>query len=249
LILGRYKVYSPAFMAKATQSRAPTIATLVAIVGVIGGALWQGFSAENEGRLSFLLWTTVPTIALAILALVRAYQREEIARWLKPEWGDITRGFLIGLLLFVSSWVFVKITVPPGSPHEAWMARIYLMMGDTSRLRDHMVLVAIGIVIASAAEEVVWRGLVVDLAEKLVGVRYAWVFGGILYALAHVGTVMSLSDEKAGPNPLLLIAALGCGLVWSGVRRSFGRLPPAIVAHALFDWTVVMMFRLWGPSV
>jgi membrane protease YdiL (CAAX protease family) len=223
--------------------------SLLLIVATIGFALARGFDADNEGKLGFLLWTSVPTLVVAVIAIVRAIPRGDVARWLKPEWGDITRGFLAGLLLFVCAFVFVKITIPPASPHEAWMARIYLALGDTGRLRDHMVLVAMGIVIVSAAEEIVWRGLVIDLASDLVGTRWAWVVGGLLYGVAHVGTVFALADEKAGPNPMLLFAALGCGLAWSFMRRSFGRLLPAIVAHALFDWTVIMMFRLWGPSV
>jgi len=222
---------------------------LLLIVSTIGFALSRGFNADNEGRLGFLLWTTVPTMLIAVIAIARAVRRGEVGRWLKPEWGDITRGFLAGLFLFVCAFVFVKITIPPSSPHEAWMARIYLALGDTRRLRDHMVLVAIGIVTISAAEEIVWRGLVIDLAADLVGESRAWVAGGLLYGLAHVGTVFVLADEKPDANPMLMFAALGCGLVWAFMRRAFRRLPPAIVAHALFDWAVVMMFRLWGPSV
>jgi hypothetical protein len=32
------------------------------------------------------------------------------------------------------------------------------------------------------------------------------------------------------------------------MARSFGRLTPSILAHAAFDWAIVMMFPLWGPS-
>jgi membrane protease YdiL (CAAX protease family) len=71
-----------------------------------------------------------------------------------------------------------------------------------------------------------------------------------MYALAHVPTLWALSDGEIGKNPLVLIAALGAGLVWSALARIFGdRLMPSIVSHGLFDWAVLMMFRLWGPSV
>ncbi len=230
-------------------SRTRSSVSILLIVSTIGFALSRGFNADNEGKLGFLLWTTAPTLLIAVIAIVRAVRRGEVGRWLKPEWGDITRGFLAGLFLFVCAFVFVKITIPPASPHEAWMARIYLALGDTSRLRDHMVLVAIGIVSICAAEEIVWRGLVIDLAADLVGAKRAWIAGGVLYGVAHAGTVFALADDKAGPNPMLMFAALGCGLVWAFMRNTFRRLLPAIVAHALFDWAVVMMFRLWGPSV
>ena len=50
----------------------------------------------------------------------------------------------------------------------------------------------------------------------------------------------------AGLNPVLPLAALGGGLVWGAMARAFGRLAPSVLAHALFDWAVVMMFPLWG---
>ena len=63
-------------------------------------------------------------------------------------------------------------------------------------------------------------------------------------------TLWALSDSTLGKNPMVLIAALGAGLVWSALARVFGdRLTPSIISHGLFDWAVLMMFRLWGPSV
>jgi membrane protease YdiL (CAAX protease family) len=71
----------------------------------------------------------------------------------------------------------------------------------------------------------------------------------VLYAIAHVPTLWALKDINAGPNPVLVMAALGCGLVWGYMARRFERLVPGMISHVLFDWTVMMMFRLWGPSV
>ena len=80
-----------------------------------------------------------------------------------------------------------------------------------------------------------------------------------LYALVHLPTLWALSDTTlevgtkpgaSGLNPIVVIGALGAGLVWGAMVRIFGgRLWPSIVCHALFDWAVLMMFRLWGPSV
>ena len=49
--------------------------------------------------------------------------------------------------------------------------------------------------------------------------------------------------------PLVVVATLGAGLVWGAMARSFGRLVPSILSHALFDWTVIVLFRFWGPPV
>ena len=107
----------------------------------------------------------------------------------------------------------------------------------------------IELVVIAVAEELVWRGLVMGLLEEMMGSRRAWVWQAVLYALAHAPTAWALRDPVAGANPVVIVAALGCGLVWGGMARRFERLLPVVISHVLFDWVVVMMFRLWGPSV
>ena len=81
----------------------------------------------------------------------------------------------------------------------------------------------------AALEEISWRGFVYSLLEERLGTRRAWPATAVLYALAHLPTVFLLRDPFAGPNPLVVLAALGCGLVWGLIvartgacrRRSF----------------------------
>ena len=76
-----------------------------------------------------------------------------------------------------------------------------------------------------------------------IGQAYAFsVFNLPMTRLLGVGA----SAPGATLNPVLPIVALGAGLLWGGMARAFGRLPPSILAHALFDWAVIMMFPLWG---
>lgn len=243
------------------------IAYLVAIVVVIAAAASQAFDLARAGQLSMIVWIGVPTLALAIVGVVRAQRDGMLYRrgafdegegphylatgkgWLNVRSGDFTRGFLAAAVLFGGSWVFTKVVMPVGSARESWIARLYLQLGDPTTLRKNVAVVAVAIVVMSIAEELVWRGLVTSLLEEKVGTRRAWVWAAVLYAVAHVPTVWALRDPVAGPNPMILVAALGCGLVWGYMARRFERLLPGIFSHVLFDWTVLMMFRLWGPSV
>jgi hypothetical protein len=225
------------------------IAVLLAVTAAMTGALTMAFRGAAEGSIALFGWAIGPSVALATLALVRARREGALRDWARPEWGDITRGVVGGAALFASAFAFVKVLIPVGSPREAWMARIYLQIGDPAMLRAHIGLVAVGVVIAAAAEEIVWRGLVQDIAGEVFGPRAAWIGSATLYALAHTGTAIVMRDGVAGYNPMLVFAALGAGLVWGAMRKTFDRLLPGIFAHALFDWAVVMMFRLWGPSI
>ena len=91
-----------------------------------------------------------------------------------------------------------------------------------------------------------WRGAVTHLLAERVGSRVAWIYAAGFNALALVPTAWALR-AGGGLNPMLVIAAAGGALVWGGMARAFGNLAPSILAHALFDWAVVMMFPLWGP--
>lgn len=219
------------------------------VVVVTGLSAYFGLSSPPG---STRLWLTLalPTIALAAVALLRAHNDGELEAWMRPTWGDFTRGFATTLFLFGAAYVYVKLIAPSGTPRDAWMARLYLQLGDPSVMRKHAPTVAFAIIALAASGEIVWRGLVTTLFAEQFGSRYAWVMAAVAYAVASVPSMWALRDAAAGLNPVLPLAALGGGLVWGALARFYnGRVFPGIVSHALFAWCVLMMFRLWGPSV
>jgi membrane protease YdiL (CAAX protease family) len=121
---------------------------------------------------------------------------------------------------------------------------LYMELG-APKLQSNATLVAGAIVVMAIAEELVWRGLVTSLIAEKVGSRTAWIYSAVLYALAHVPSMWALRSPLGALNPVLPLAALGCGLVWGAMARGFKRLTPGILSHALFDWCVLMMFPLW----
>ncbi len=236
------------------------VAYLVGIVLAIAIGAHQAFQLARAGQPSFVLWIGVPTIGLAIAGAVRAHRDGALYRrgsfdegggkgWLNVRSGDFTRGFVAAAVLFGGAWAFTRAVMPVGNARESWIARLYLQIGDPTSLRKSVAVVVTGIIVMAVAEELVWRGLVTSLLEEKIGSRRAWVWAAVLYAVAHVPTVWALKDPVAGPNPVIVVAALGCGLVWGFMARRYERLLPSIFSHVLFDWTVLMMFRLWGPSI
>jgi membrane protease YdiL (CAAX protease family) len=124
-----------------------------------------------------------------------------------------------------------------GSPKEAWLIRVYLQIGDPQATAAFYI--GPVILLIAAAEELVWRGLVMGaLADKLPP-RRALLVTTALYALIHASTLYLLRDPYIGWNPLVVAAALGCGLVWGWIALAVRRLSLSMVAHALFTWSVV----------
>lgn len=222
---------------------------LGAIVATIAIAAHFAFQVSRAGHFQFVLIMAAPTLIFAAYGLHRAWQDGVLKSWVTVRSGDFSRGFAAAGVLFGLAYVASRVVAPQGSPRESWLARLYLQLGDPTTLRKNVAVVVAVLVVMAIAEEVVWRGLVTSLLEEKLGSRRAWVWSAVLYAIAHLPTAWGLRDPVAGPNPLLPLAALGCGLVWSGMARRYERLLPSIFSHILFDWTVLMMFRLWGPSV
>jgi len=218
---------------------------VAAAVIVTGASSYLAFSPERSGTVAFWALAIGPTVALAIAAAAWAQREGFLAEWLTPRWGDFTRGVLGAAGLFVAAWGVTRVVSPVGSPREIWLVSLYGQIGDPRVLQAHAPLVAAAVVVAALAEEVVWRGTVTQLVAERVGSRLAWIWAAGLYALALLPTAWALRTGY-GLNPVLVIAAGGAGLVWGGMARAFGGLAPSVLAHALFDWAVLMMFPLWG---
>jgi membrane protease YdiL (CAAX protease family) len=224
-------------------------AGLFIAVSVIATAVasYFAFLPQRSGSLGFWLLAGGPTLLLAALAAAWAHREELLREWLSPRWGDFSRGVASAVLLFGMAWAFARLATPSGSTHEIWLVSLYGQIGDPRVLQSHAPLVAVVIAVLALAEELVWRGMVTQLLADRVGTRTAWVWAAGLYALAYVPTAWSLRGGTGGSlDPVLPLAALGAGLLWGGMSRAFGRLTPGVLAHALFDWAVVMMFPLWG---
>jgi uncharacterized protein len=224
----------------------PAGAAFVALAVLVTGITsYFAFSPALSGTLAFWALAGGPTLLLAGGAALWAHREEYLRDWLKPKAGDFTRGWLGAALLFALSWAFARLVAPVGSPRELWLVSLYGQIGDPRVLQKHALQVAALVGVVALGEEVLWRGAVTTLLAGRFGSRAAWIWAAVLYALAYVPTALALRGA-AGPDPVLALAAFAAGLLWGGMCRAFGRLTPAILAHALYDYAVIMMFPLWG---
>jgi membrane protease YdiL (CAAX protease family) len=219
------------------------------IAAVVAVASYMACNEEIAGTARVALLAVGPTLVVGIAGAYMLHREELLLPLLTFRPGDFTRGFLAALLLFGGAFVATHFFLPLTSTRASWLLRMYLQIGDPKELREHVPAVVVAMAFAAIGEELVFRGIVPTLLEGMLGSRRAWIYSACLYAAAQVPTAFALRTKEAGANPLLPLAALGAGLVWGYMTRRWGRLWPAIISHALFDWCVIMMFRLYGPSV
>jgi len=224
--------------------------SIVFVVLAVAIPSFFGWQIQRAGTPAFWSLVVIPTALVAAIGALRAHRHGELRDWVKPRWGDATVGVLSGVILVAAAYGFTRVVAPVGGAREAWLARVYLQIGDLTNLRQHTTWLGAVVITASVAEELVWRGLVTTLLAEQWGSRRAWIGSAALYAAAHVPAAFALADGKAGVNLLLPIGALGAGLVWGAlVRVKGGSLVAAMIAHALFDWCLVVMFPLWGTGL
>ncbi len=209
--------------------------TALAATAIVATAI--GFALREQIAGTPAVWFSlgVPYTLLAAYSLHRLHTDGTLRQTFQLRAGDFTIGFGLAALLFGGTWLVKKWMFGGGSPRVVWLLRIAIEVGNVRPSPGLLV----GIAMMASLEEIVWRGAVLNDLTDAIGTRLAWVVAAILYAVAHLPSLVTLGDSVIGPNPLLVVAAFGAGLVWSFAASMLARLPPIIVSHAVFSYFAV----------
>lgn len=210
------------------------IAGVVTVVA--SAATFQAFR-DHSSQSMMLLSLGISYGVLTALTAWWLEQRGELKEKLAPHRGDITIGALIAVGMYLAATGVHLLLTSRGSPKEAWLIRVYLQIGDP-RVAAAFYVGPIILAIA-AMEEIVWRGLVLGALLDKLDKRKALLLTTALYTLTHASTMYLLCDPDIGLNPMVVVAAAGCGLVWGWLTVTVGRVSLSMFAHALFTWAVV----------
>jgi membrane protease YdiL (CAAX protease family) len=214
-------------------------------VALIGASTAFAFRPELATKPIMWFAIALPYVALGALALYRMWNDGTLLDWLKPHWGDLSIGFGVAAVLLLASWAARSLLAPAGSARHAWLLRIYLQFGPAESIQRSAVLTAV-VIGVPVLEELVWRQLVLTEILERVKSRRAWPLAALAYGLALSPTLFTLRDPVAGLNPLMFVAALGCGIFWSFMASTLGRLPPVIISHVAFTYFTATQFRWPG---
>jgi membrane protease YdiL (CAAX protease family) len=209
---------------------------------LITAAMAFAFRLELAGSPGFWAALAVPYAALAALALHKLWDEGALVDVLSPRWGDLSLGALTAAVLLLASFGARAVLAPAGSTRQAWLLRIYAQIGDTDVVQRSVLYTAVLLFIV-VCEELVWRSMVLDELSERFGSRRGWPLAALCYGVTALPTLYTLRVPIAGLNPLLITAAIGCGIVWSFLASIKGRLVPVIVAHGVFTYFSLVQFR------
>lgn len=199
---------------------------------IVAVAMTVAMRESVAGSSTMWLGLGIPYLVLAALSLRRLAVDGTLGTVMRPRGGDATIGILLGGALFGAAWAGKHLLFGATSPKMAWLFRVALQL-DVAHASPRLFA---GLAVVAVLEELVWRGLVQRSLEDDLGGRRAWPLAAVLYAVAHVPTAFTLADPTAGKNPVIVLAALGCGFVWSFGASLLGRLPPIMISHAVFTY-------------
>jgi membrane protease YdiL (CAAX protease family) len=146
---------------------------------------------------------------------------------LKPSLMRIATGLATGIALYGISVLSAAVIF---QLRPEWIPAARLLYSWKS---EHSPLfITTTLVMIVLAEEVLWRGVVAQFLMKRWGRVTGVALAAAIYAVAHL----------AAGNPLLVIAAFGCGLYWGLLYAATDDLVTPAVSHLVWDVLLLFVF-------
>mgnify|MGYP001583988633 CR=1 FL=1 len=153
-----------------------------------------------------------------------------VRRRVRPSRFRVAAGLVAGGALYLAALAFVRVL---GLASSAEIRTLYAWKGDHS-----LAYLLATMLVTTATEELLWRGVVARFAMERLGRVWGLLAGAGLYALGL----------GASANPVLLAAALLCGLYWGWLYAATDDLVAPVVCHAAFDALALFVVPLATPA-
>ena len=174
------------------------------------------------------IWNAIGGIAIVLGIAAIVLDGASVREALRPSPRRILLGVATGLMMAAATYLLYPPVTRVAPFVVADTAFLYSAFRSTSPWVGALVLVPVIL-----GEELAWRHIVQSALVKRFGPVSGIVLAAGTYALAHA----------ALGSPVLVLAALACGLVWGALRFASGSLVPTLLAHFLWDGLVL----LWIP--
>lgn len=175
------------------------------------------------------IWIGTGAAALASILVLWLGARPVVRSNLKPPTAaSLIAGLAVGLVMSLATWWLYPVSVSVFPPIQTEVETLYALLRQAPGPVRALPLLFLVV----AAEELVWRGVAIDLFSKSFGPWRAMLFSALLYVL----------PQLALRSPLLIIVAFLCGLLWGSLRVQTRGLAAPLIAHLVWDILVFVMY-------
>jgi membrane protease YdiL (CAAX protease family) len=174
------------------------------------------------------IWLGTGTAAIVSVALLRWSGGAQALRLRALSASGAVWGLAVGAAMSIATWVLYPISAELIPAIQAEVPKLYALL----RQPPGPVWAFPVLVLVVTAEELVWRGLAIDLLGKT-GTRVRPVL---------ISSLIYMLPQVAFRSPLLVLVAFLCGMVWGLLRVRTGGLTAPWVAHLSWDVLVFVLF-------
>ncbi|MFT3923965.1 MAG: type II CAAX endopeptidase family protein [Myxococcales bacterium] len=172
------------------------------------------------------MYSVLGPYALAVSTVLWLLRPHAIARWLAPSTRVVVVGLLVGLAMTLATYPAYRLAAGLIPGLEQQVSALY-RSASTAPLHVELAWVCVIIV----AEELLWRGALLEALERKTSLAVAWSVCIGSYALAQLGT---------GAWVLGAIAAV-CGLIWTVERKLTDSVLAPLISHLIWTPTVILL--------
>lgn len=201
--------------------------------GLLDPALFEGeipdWTLAKENQLVTVLAACLMLLALCVLGAAMILYRRGFGAFLWPAQRGGGRLFLFGALVMagvqLALWPLTLWLEPGGGPPMAGAP-----LADAA---TYVAVAGVGLLIAAAAEEIVFRGVLLRIVGGLA--RRAWVtclVTGLLFSLIHWD-----------PDPVAFVLRALSGVVWAWAALRLGGIAFAVGAHWINNLTIALLIE------
>jgi membrane protease YdiL (CAAX protease family) len=163
----------------------------------------------------------------SILLMQRLSQATLTEHWDTSSRSVVT-GLVVGIAMAAATWLLYPISIELVPSIGVEVPKLYALL----RQPPGPVWAFPALVLVVTAEELVWRGLGIDVFSRHTSASTAVLLSAVLYTLPQV----------AFRSPLLVVVAFLCGVVWGALRVRSKGLTAALLAHLVWDLLVFVLF-------
>lgn len=193
------------------------------------GACIVAFGVGMSLRQSFGIWLGTGSAAVLSMAVIAASDPSARTRLFRG-WSAraCLAGLAVGMGMSIATWVLYPLSAQliPGIERE--VTELYTLLREPPGPVRALPVLALVV----ATEELVWRGLALDLFIRRLRPGQA-----VLAAAA-----LSILPQLALQSLLLVAVGFSCALVWGWLRVKYVGLAAPLIAHLLWDLLVFVLF-------
>jgi membrane protease YdiL (CAAX protease family) len=199
---------------------------LFIVVGV--GTLAMALALSSKDALN--VWLSTGLVSGFVLLLGFSVHSTALRHVLTLSWGGAGLGIGTGLLMAVLTQLFYPLAA-------AWLPQLAPAVADlyTYLAQPPGPVAALPVLLLVVmAEEVVWRGVLIDAFPPSLNAVAVVLCSALIYSLPHL----------AGRSLILFGVAFVCGTIWGLLRMATGSVWVPVLSHLAWNLNVFVFFPL-----